>query len=88
MKLLSATAALLGLLAPVSAGTLAARAPAFFDYSQSPIKTEDAIPVQGDNPLFYCSDPSNNSLKIDSVDLTPNPPLPYVPDTPNQGIFV
>ena len=87
MKLLSATAALLGVLAPVSAGSLAARAPAFFDYSQSPIKTEDAIPVNGNNPLTYCSDPSTNSLKIESVDLTPNPPLPYVSDSPNQDIF-
>ena len=87
MKLLSTTAALLSLLVPVSAGSLAARAPAFFDYSQSPIKAEDGIPVNGNNPLTYCSDPSTNTLKIDRVDLTPNPPLPYVSDSPNRDIF-
>lgn len=80
MKLLSAPAVLLGLLAPVSvsAGTLAARAPAFFDYSQTPIKALDNGSVNGDNPLVYCSDPATNNLKIESVDLTPNPPLAYV----------
>lgn len=88
MKLLSATAALFGFLAPVSAGSLTARAPAFFDYSQSPIKAEDAIPVNGNNPLVYCSDPSTNSLKIHSVDLTPNPPLPYVSDSPNRDDYI
>lgn len=80
MKLLSAPVVLLGLLAPVSvsAGTLGARAPEFLDYSQTPIKALDNGPVNGDNPLVYCSDPATNSLKIDSVDLSPNPPLPYV----------
>lgn len=76
MKLLSATAAaLLSLLAPVSAGSLAARAPAFFDIAQTPIKTEGKS-VEGNNPLAYCADPSSYSLEIKSVDLTPNPPLP------------
>lgn len=80
MKLLSAPAVLLGLLAPVSvsAGTLAARAPAFLDFSQTPIKALNNGPVRGDNPLVYCSDPATNSLEIESVDLSPNPPLPYV----------
>lgn len=81
MKLLSAPAvALFSLLAPVSvsAGTLAARAPSFYDFSQSPIMIEDKTPVEGSNPLVYCSDPSVNSLKIDSVNLTPNPPQAYV----------
>ncbi|OJJ82352.1 ML domain-containing protein [Aspergillus glaucus CBS 516.65] len=77
MKFLSATAALFGLLAPVSAaGSLQARAPAFFDISQTPIKTAGDIPVKGNNPLTYCADPSSYSLDIKSVDLTPNPPLP------------
>jgi hypothetical protein len=77
MKLLSATAALFGLLAPVSAaGSLAARAPAFFDIAQTPIKTTAGGPVNGNNPLTYCADPSDYSLDIHTVDLTPNPPLP------------
>lgn len=85
MKFLSATAALFGLLAPVSAaGSLQARAPAFFDISQTPIKTAGDIPVKGNNPLTYCADPSSYSLDIKSVDLTPNPPLPYVIDAPKR----
>lgn len=86
MKFLSATAALLGLVAPisVSAGSLAARAPAFFDYSQTPIQAEDNLPVNGDNPLVYCSDPSKNTLQIKSVELSPNPPKPYVSTNPDD----
>lgn len=73
MKLLSATTALL-LVAPLSTF---ARSLSFFD--QSPIATSNKdFPVDGDNPLTYCSDPSNNILQIDSVDLSPNPPQPYV----------
>ncbi|KAJ9201378.1 hypothetical protein DTO166G4_6322 [Paecilomyces variotii] len=71
MKLLSATTALL-LVAPLSTF---ARSLSFFD--QSPIATSNKdFPVDGDNPLTYCSDPSNNILQIDSVDLSPNPPQP------------
>jgi len=85
MKLLSATAALFGLLAPVSAaGSLAVRAPAFFDIAQTPIRTTAGAPVNGNNPLTYCADPSTYSLDIHSVDLTPNPPLPYVIDSPKR----
>ncbi|GAD93867.1 ML domain protein [Paecilomyces variotii No. 5] len=75
MKLLSTTAAVLLLAAPLSAS---ARSLDFFDFNQqSPISTADkAFPVAGDNPLTYCSDPSNNILQIDSVDLSPNPPQP------------
>ena len=81
MKLLSVPAvALFSLLAPVSvsAGTLEARAPSFYDFSQSAIKLDDKTPVEGSNPLVYCSNPATNSLQIDSVDLTPNPPQAYV----------
>ena len=45
--------------------------------SQTPIKAEN-IPVEGDNPLVYCADPSAHLLQIDAVDLYPNPPKPYV----------
>ncbi|KAJ5569626.1 uncharacterized protein N7459_009056 [Penicillium hispanicum] len=73
MKFLSVAAVLL---APLSVS--AASFPSFFDPSQAPIKvqpTED-FPVKGDNPLQFCDNPSAHLLKIDSVDLSPNPPLP------------
>ena len=35
-------------------------------------------PVQGDNPLEFCHEPSNYILTLDHVDLTPNPPVPCV----------
>lgn len=34
--------------------------------------------VPGDNPLHYCGDPAEDLLTIEKVDLSPNPPLPYV----------
>lgn len=81
MKLLSVPAvALLSLLAPVSvsAGNLAKRDLPFYTFSQAPIKLDDKTPVEGENPLVYCSNPATNSLQIDSVNLTPNPPQAYV----------
>lgn len=48
-------------------------------FGQSPIKSlEDTFPVAGENPLEYCADPENDILEIVSVNLTPNPPVPYV----------
>lgn len=35
---------------------------------------DDVLDVPGDNPLHYCEDPKNDILKIDKVDLDPNPP--------------
>lgn len=35
---------------------------------------ENRVEVPGENPLFFCSDPPTDILKIDSVDLSPNPP--------------
>jgi hypothetical protein len=67
MKLLSAA---LICLAPL--GVTAT--PASFWSSQDVIS--EAIPVKGNNPLEYCSDPSDNILDIKSVDLSPNPPKP------------
>lgn len=76
MKLISPATALLVLLAPL---TVSARSLPLLAPEQSPIKTADKnFPVDGDNPLTYCSDPSNNILEIQSVDLSPNPPQPYV----------
>lgn len=74
MKFLSTAAAFL-LLAPLSAST---PSPSFFD-TQSPINpNNDGPPVNGDNPLKYCSDQSSYILQIDTVNLQPNPPQPYV----------
>lgn len=57
-----------------------------FDPTQTSLNagvTED-FPVEGDNPLIYCAKPDSYKLKIESVDLTPNPPLPYV----NHQLFL
>ncbi|KAJ5133317.1 hypothetical protein N7476_003454 [Penicillium atrosanguineum] len=72
MKFLSAATLLLT--APlVSAASL----PSLFDPSQVTIKTaEPQFPVEGDNPLEYCQNPENHILKIESVNLSPNPPQP------------
>jgi hypothetical protein len=67
MKLLSAA---LICVAPLSVTAT----PASFWSSQDVIS--EAIPVKGNNPLEYCSDPSGNILDIKSVDLSPNPPKP------------
>ncbi|KAL4777874.1 Phosphatidylglycerol/phosphatidylinositol transfer protein [Aspergillus nidulans var. acristatus] len=68
MKLLSPAAALL-CLAPLA---VTATPASFFGYTQDVIA--EGAPVQGDNPLEYCSEPSGDILKIQSVDLAPNPP--------------
>lgn len=74
MKLLSAL-----LLSSAPLHIWAASLPLF---GQSPIKSlEDTFPVAGENPLEYCADPENDILEIVSVNLTPNPPLPYVSST-------
>lgn len=72
MKLTTATA-LLALVAPLRVS--AASLPIF---GQSPLNALDGetFPVEGENPLYYCSDPSSNILEIQSVDLSPNPPVP------------
>lgn len=48
--------------------------------SSSSSDTEKALDanfkVPGDNPLFFCKDPSDYIGKIDFVDLSPNPPVP------------
>jgi len=41
---------------------------------QVSINQEYAVP--GENPLLYCGDPADDILKIEKVDLSPNPPLP------------
>jgi hypothetical protein len=72
MKVTTATA-LVALLAPLQIS--AASLPLF---GQSPLNAFEGenFPVEGENPLEYCSDPSSNILEILSVDLSPNPPVP------------
>ncbi|KAL2834464.1 ML domain-containing protein [Aspergillus cavernicola] len=70
MKLLSFAAPLL-CLAPLS---VTATPASFFGSSQDVIT--NGIPVKGENPLEYCSDPKGYILDIKSVDLSPNPPKP------------
>ena len=36
---------------------------------------EDSVEVPGENPLFFCSNPPTDILEIDSIDLSPNPPI-------------
>ncbi|KAK2774781.1 Phosphatidylglycerol/phosphatidylinositol transfer protein [Emmonsiellopsis sp. PD_33] len=44
---------------------------------QTPISVvDDKLSVPGQNPLNFCADPKGDILKIDSVDLSPNPPVP------------
>ena len=39
---------------------------------------DDDLDVPGDNPLEFCQKDNKYTLTIDKVDLTPNPPSPYV----------
>lgn len=83
MKLLSAATLLLAV--PLVS---AASFPSFFDPSQAPIRvdpTED-FPVTGENPLSFCANPAGHILEIDRVDLSPNPPKPYV--NPPQSVVL
>ncbi|KAF2489337.1 hypothetical protein BU16DRAFT_531660 [Lophium mytilinum] len=38
------------------------------------ISINEDFAVPGDNPLFFCSDPADDILTIENVDLSPNPP--------------
>jgi len=42
------------------------------------VTIQDEFKVPGDNPLYFCGDPKDDLVKIDSVDLDPNPPTAYV----------
>jgi hypothetical protein len=57
----------------------------FFGNDQAVIN--DDLKVPGDNPLQFCSDPSDDILKIEYVDLDPNPPKAYVPLTTHNIVF-
>ena len=59
-------------------GALSATATPWGD-SQVVVKEQYKVP--GDNPLYFCGDPADDLLKIEKVDLSPNPPRPYVVHT-------
>jgi hypothetical protein len=42
------------------------------------IPVDGSLSVPGDSPLQYCTDPGIVFLTIESVDIDPSPPLPYV----------
>ncbi|OAX82060.1 hypothetical protein ACJ72_03588 [Emergomyces africanus] len=60
--------------------SLAVGAPSivWFPDNQTPINSAagEKLSVPGDNPLTYCSSPEQDILTIESVDLSPNPPIP------------
>ncbi|MCJ1277202.1 Phosphatidylglycerol/phosphatidylinositol transfer protein [Puttea exsequens] len=62
------------ILSPLILGLLASRVSASFFSSNQKI-LDDKASVPGDNPLVFClADTSNDILKIENVDLSPNPP--------------
>lgn len=69
------------LVAALSAASVSAT-PSWLGGDQVNIKEEYKVP--GDNPLYFCSDPADDILTIEKVDLSPNPPKPYV--CPNSAL--
>ncbi|KAI4176747.1 MAG: hypothetical protein LQ343_000840 [Gyalolechia ehrenbergii] len=58
---------------PLFLSTLVASKSFLFASNQQTL-VDDGLSVPGDNPLGFCSDPSDFILTIDNVDLDPNPP--------------
>lgn len=52
----------------------AAASPAAWVPGQVALQQDYKVP--GDNPLHFCGDPAEDILKIEKVDLSPNPPQP------------
>lgn len=48
--------------------------PSWMGGDQLTIKEEFKVP--GNNPLYFCGNPADDILKIENVDLNPNPPKP------------
>ncbi|KAL8694306.1 MAG: hypothetical protein Q9218_001011 [Villophora microphyllina] len=57
---------------PLVLSTLVASKSALFGSQKTLV--DNSLSVPGDNPLEFCSDPSNFILTIKNVDLDPNPP--------------
>jgi len=66
MKFLSVAASAL------LASSATARSTGFLSSSEDVAPMDFEVP--GENPLVHCSDPADDILTIDSVDLSPNPP--------------
>lgn len=62
------------LLAAISVASVSAEP----SWMPSQVKIQEEYKVPGDNPLYFCADPADDILKIEKVDLSPNPPEPYV----------
>ncbi|KAF2201070.1 hypothetical protein GQ43DRAFT_372359 [Delitschia confertaspora ATCC 74209] len=67
MQLTTVLASLLLTATTVSAGN---------SWIPSQVSINEEYKVPGDNPLYFCSDPKDDILKIEKVDLSPNPPQP------------
>ncbi|KAI4159920.1 MAG: hypothetical protein L6R39_000296 [Caloplaca ligustica] len=59
--------------APLSLSALVASKSFLFAAEQQTLVDTD-LSVPGENPLYFCNDPSDYILTIDNVDLDPNPP--------------
>lgn len=64
------------LLAAIGAASVSA-SPSWIPGGGQVVINED-LKVPGDNPLYFCSDPKDDIVQIKKVDLSPNPPVPYV----------
>jgi len=64
------------LLAAIGAASVSA-SPSWIPSGGQVVINED-FKVPGDNPLYFCSDPKDDIVQIKKVDLSPNPPVPYV----------
>ncbi|KAF2242358.1 phosphatidylglycerol/phosphatidylinositol transfer protein precursor, partial [Trematosphaeria pertusa] len=60
------------LLAAISVASVSAEP----SWMPSQVKIQEEYKVPGDNPLYFCADPADDILKIEKVDLSPNPPEP------------
>jgi len=60
----------------VSSALFVASASAEPSWMPKQVAISEDFSVPGDNPLFFCSDPKDDLLKIENVDLSPNPPKP------------
>lgn len=50
--------------------------------STTVIKVSGGSVIPGDSPLQHCGDTGGDILSINKIDLTPNPPIPYVSSPP------
>lgn len=82
MQFRSALLAFLVLLTPSPLSSSSLLAGAFdggdHDQQQPIVDNTAGLKVPGDNPLRFCSSPVDNVMQIDYVDISPNPPKPYV----------